>query len=890
MFYIICPYNSTCQTLCEQFGNLPIDETLSGTYNTGIVRSNKVILLNGDVTLRGGAKFTNCKLKFANAGTRLNLINSANGTPGGPPPRAKYDFITTKVFSCAGQWNSIVANNDCLLQITVNSEFEGGFIAIDAKANSIIKIIDSKFYDNNVGIQATGNVTNLGLAGNLFTSRVYTHGGMSNNNLRGIHLKDVKNLFDIGNGSTATNIFEKLYVGIGNSNSQINIKNSQFRFCYVALSSGKTNSMQNITITGLGKESTNATFKNNGLFEIESYSPCIFKMDQVKSVIDQNSVTEDKFCSVYLEDISDGISAIRNSAFHTTGLNDVFQSSSIYLNYGINVTGEISDCKFIGSNNNFHSSIIINKLTPQTNYLIKNNIIEGTNCYTENFEIQNSHRIHIVSNNSFKVNTPIWRSIHLSLGSGGEISNNKFENNYTTSAKAEGIYVDGHSNGYICHNEFIKAHTGVKVEGTCGGLIIGESQFYNNKFGLHYLHGAITNFMNEHSLNRWLNASSVYDKMAQHDEQNGVSTYFSNIYLVKNTYPGLTGIFNPPNNKKFPTGDLWIKGVSAGSPAGCPQLFPPGGDPHNRIEGFNPLCDIDYLNQLTDGQKWDVLNDLWMFSVNNPNVEKPICLNNLIQSVSLTNIPTFSNIHSALVDLGLSTSNHQIDLKILDSLIEIKFDALLLLKSYMAQIEDIQGDEPELSEINILEQDINTLSIQRDEVIQDLKYDRMTVLTNLEAINSAILPQHNQETEQQFLNSVNIKKLMQLVPTQSELDYCKVLSERCIVDYGNLVLYAQSLLPIDLQYQRMPLMFCSNSTNIPQLVGSHQNNPSQVQVEKSKYSNCSIKIFSLDGRLVSSSQNTTVIEQISVHKYLSGIYIFQIEDSFGNIHMQKINF
>lgn len=547
-----------CQSLCTQYGNLPVDETLSGNYMTLVSRTNKVLEINGIVRFFGGCNLTDCKIK-ATADSRIEIYNFASTCQGcPPPPLTVYRLTNCKLFTCAGIWDGIDAKEFTSLIVTSNSEFEFAKAAIKATSNVSLRVLDSKFYDNTIGIDILGKVRGIAIGNNLFTFRVSTPGTSWNNT--GIRVTNNPVLFPIGLGSSGNNVFSNLHKGVHISGSSARITKSRFDNNVKGILA-ENNS--NLILVGIGKESGILTFYNNVEDDVSCFNNVALNMSECKSYRDANAAFFPTYWfGVRCNQTSNVRINIANCQWVTNnlppgidGINSIpFPNSCIAILTAFNISGGISSCKMVENGSEAMTAIRLNFVRASGAYNLNINKINASNTKDYSTRIESCTNIGVNGFDKIERSGTSTPAIISSFSDKTIIELNEIDDAFDNTFKPIGIRILSASNNKVCSNILTKTHSGLEVTGNSDNLKVGDNKFFTNRFGFQYNIGAMTNLTNIHRMNVWNGNNFIL--MANHDG----NTYISNKYEVRQDNYNLSpGIYNPPNNMKNPTQDDWKK-------------------------------------------------------------------------------------------------------------------------------------------------------------------------------------------------------------------------------------------------------------------------------------------------------------------------------------------
>jgi len=886
----ICEAFTPSLTLCEQYPNLPVDEVLSGNYTNSVNRQNKVLQINGLVTFRGGCNLILCKL-IASPGSKLILINDANTCLGCPPVALKqYRFLATKMYSCShATWEGIEANVNTLVEFSNNAEIEGANVGIRANSGSNLRINNSKFWDNKIGIYALGNVTVLGMKGNLFSSR--SDGPETNTvSLTGIKVAGDPALFNIGGATSNTgyNKFKYLYTGIKIINSNVVVSNSKFINNIHGIFAGNedgTSSHGEITINGISDGSE--TFCNNTASDVITINSYNLDVINCKSHRDPTaSIWANKsWIGINVSDSRNTTINIHNCKWETFDLQAGFQPPELTLPVPnaiilyqncTNISGSIEQSVF----NDIRSSkwsypILFTNVTGNGSYNILNNKIKAD--YTTEFTcyFSNCKNINITGFNKIERSGSPYPAIHIFYGDNIRIFDNTIHDDLGTGSS--GIRIEGTTNATLCDNKLDQCYTGIQVEGTASKIMVGSNIFGDNNIGLYYLNGTLTNIINEHKMNNWSPTAGYY-QMAVHE---GI-TYRSNKYLVrKDNYGFQTPIYNPSSNMKTPSDESWFDPLETGSPNYCNALPVP--NPDDRVEGFTPLGDPEYRRQLTDGQLWDSDKAFYKFAVEHPATQLPASLENLFNNISQTNIPSYIEVAKMINFIYANSADLQTALNLVNAEIAAIHAEIMNQDNIMEGINPITGLEDEYLHRQNLSAELITKQNLLDQILEEINDEYTNDLNAAIYANNALTPVGSKQSEEKLINSLYLKYLSGGQYSREEISTLHSLSERCIVDHGNTVLYAQSLLPISNNYYREPQMFCNPAPQSPLLLRI----TNSVHLSENEIFD-RIEIYSLDGRYHGVFTNLSIVELKTMESTLSGLYILKCKDAEGMIYTHKI--
>ncbi len=434
-----------------------------------------------------------------------------------------------------------------------------------------------------------------------------------------------------------------------------------------------------------------------------------------------------------------------------------------------------------------------------------------------------------------------------------------------------GIHIQNTSNALICSNQLIKVGNGIVASGMNPNLQIVQNSIYDTYRGLLYQNGTISNIINDHRVNFFIGPNSLW-----HSIHEG-NTYKFNKYLVRNDqdYPifGASPFFKPATVS--PGNQQWF-------------VYPPDGQAKPCILSlgsgrrfFDPYTDITVLNELTEGQRWDGLTDFYLYSRDHTDESNnSTSLQNLYQSLLNSNLAKFADI-SFLIQ-----KYHNIPIA-LTSALDSKQQEIASIQEQLSQ-NNLSFETTALSEDNTGPFDVKEALIlilenkylELENILSQIQALRSSRVITINQLNNAVAPESIYETDLKFLINMWIKKAQEIIPTSAELIQIKSLAERCLHTIGDQVMFAQFLLPMDMQFDRISDMFCS-----PAPLAHSRDNVLKSAIVQDNYNRYSIEtkatsyeMYDLNGGRVHSGKIQSNSLNIDLSSYHNGIYIIKLKD------------
>ncbi len=919
------------QTLCYYYRNYQPDVTLSGTYNSVVYYSGKTIYISNDVTFNNTALFVNCIIKVE-LGKEI-FIKAPNSYMVN-----KYaTFRNCKLFAntCDGLWLGIRVEQRHLGLFSC--QIEDAYDAVKLNHGSYLSSDQTIFNRNLIGIFISnhnqGNNPSTAylplFSGNSFTCTSNLNYNVNNTvSDIGIWCFYSTGKVHLGQGASQVNLFKDILRGILASNSAMKIENCRFEniksnndFFNLGIAIEAANSLSqamDMEITGIGgTESSTPTFSQSYLADVKTSGPFIVSIKNCKSTISgtTNTLAHQGFL---IDNNSYGKVTIENNYFE---LNNI----SAYRTDNNRRTIAISNSEgLIDPSRIRYNTFIDNLVSPGSNYkngvvdihidkvslacskkliggarcefLISNNTIEQTGIENSiNILVESSKNIITEANNitrnksgSLICNRP---SIKYSESPDGSISFNEF---YTDGGKESqvGIYVIGSSKPGICANMMYNERKSLVIEGNCPNAYVASNLFgstsSNVVIGMNYLSGARANYVNKHTGNYWEGTFS--DKEARHDG----GTYPANKFQIRSNNYGQSSIKYWPTSK-FPTGNAWIEDNS-GDLEGCVDPFGDGGG-SDLLDGFQPYCDNEFTNSLSEGQLWDSYHHLIRI-VNDFNLQDSLdCLEILYDSLMVTTIPDYYALREDFNNL------YALDTVAYNNLIN-EIDSLQSL-SDIINTELIEIGEGVNDSTNINSTVLDSLQILYES--QGDLVDSLYQLINTETLDEAeVLYSANEELDsnleceknEKFTNRIYLDKILQYEISSEDVDSLNTIARGCINDLGNVVLKAQSLLPDSLAFYRDTLMFCEETEELVLATDKLEEanevwlkpNPVtdklKIQILSSKGKQW-IEVLDIDGKkLINRLVNQN--DEIDFEQLMPGIYMIKVYDQKDIFLIKKI--
>lgn len=234
--------------------------------------------------------------------------------------------------------------------------------------------------------------------------------------------------------------------------------------------------------------------------------------------------------------------------------------------------------------------------------------------------------------------------------------------------------------------------------------------------------------------------------------------------------------------------------------------------------------------------------------------------------------------HIDVNSVDLQTALNLVNAEITAIQVEIKNqDNIMEGMNSITGLEDEYLQRQNLSAELIIKQNI------LDQILEEINDEYTNDLNAAIYANNSLTPAGSKQSEEKLLNSMYLNHLSGVQYSQAEINTLQSLSARCIVDHGNTVLYAQSLLPISNNYYREPQMFCNQAPQSPLI----QRKKNSVNLSENQIFD-RIEIYSLDGRYHGVFTNLSVVELKTKESTLSGLYILKCKDAEGMIYTHKI--
>ncbi len=691
-----------------------------------------------------------------------------------------------------------------------------------------------------------------------------------------------------GGSSSLQNLFEEIKIGVDIVNSNVEIKNSRFVSCKQGIvynSSGKND----LTVTGFGNLVTSpAVFNSNEEKDINIKGSVNFKCQNVSSVRNSNSafgIENSLFFSIFIIDSPNSNFNISDNRFTVIRVGSSVQDfrSVIHIKNALNFSiSYIKNCVFFLSDcPNFRSIDLNNVVNPNRDFFIKENEVLAWNNKFGGMSASNSERIRFDNNNLYRSNT-FTPAIQIIESTNCRADNNTIDETTDLSISNRthsGVYVLGGMLNTLCQNKLIKCEFGITVEGESDAIQVSENKFSDVQFGLLYNNGTITNITNSHRMNYWTELPSAWE--AYHHG----GTFKLNVYETRMDNYSLPQKYDP--TIKFPAGNDWINSMQTGSPNGCElTAMPPQGNPR-----FLPWLDPTNRNGLSEGQLFDGWRSFW--SESNTTMTNAL-YSYYRDSLMTTSIPQFVQVENNLKTAIIFTQAEENQLLTKFNLVNLIQTQITNVENILASFSEINEDDPLLGQLDSLYNQFELVWNDYDMTLTSAKTRIDQDLLIIQNSISLIPSQNNTQSVEKYLLSTLINQYLGIENTAAIDQQLLQYANRCITEYGDQVLLAQSLLSDSLQYQRFSGMFC-NGSSIQQAMSQNLENSfakatlfnDQIQIVSDNVLS-QFEVYDINGRLVSSGLCSNSILLLDKNKLTHFVNIIKLIDHKGNIQVIKV--